>query len=115
LTPISDESANNSVSDAKDPLGTAASSHTAPADLQHLALIIRRDGDQLLVIEPGQTAPFVTSIKEFAERYTGQMLMARKQEETVKDIDSAKPKEPLVFAGLFLSCSNTNVFGPKCY
>ena len=75
-----------------DDLVSATSSsqiHTDTLPNTHqLALILKSDGGRLLLIEPGQTAPVEISIQEFNTRYMGQILIARKKEEAVSDIDN---------------------------
>ena len=56
-----------------------------------LALILSRDGDRLLVIEPNQTEPRTITVKEFASAVSGQFLLVRKQPASLDDIDTKPP------------------------
>lgn len=57
-----------------------------------LALILKSDGERLLVLEPGQQAPQSIALEEFSRRFAGHILLARKQAEEVADPD-ATPKQ----------------------
>ncbi len=50
-----------------------------------IALILRRDDQRLLVIQPGQTEPVAIAQSDFAKQITGDFLMVRKAEESVGD------------------------------
>ncbi len=50
-----------------------------------IALILRRDDQRLLVIQPGQAEPVAISQSDFAKQLTGDFLMVRKAEESVGD------------------------------
>ena len=57
-----------------------------------LALILKSDGDRLLVLEPGQQAPQPVALEAFAQRYDGHVLFARKSPEPVTDPDAIPGK-----------------------
>jgi subfamily B ATP-binding cassette protein HlyB/CyaB len=57
-----------------------------------LALILKSDGERLLVLEPGQQAPQSIALAEFSRRFEGHILFAKKQAEEVADPDEA-PKQ----------------------
>ncbi len=67
-----------------------AQEHVAPEHT--LALILKSDGERLLVIEPGQQAPQPLTLDEFSLRFEGHLLLAKKQPDTITDPDAA-PKE----------------------
>lgn len=54
-----------------------------------VALILKSDGDHLLVIEPGQQEPQLVALDDFASRYDGHVLYARKATEDIEDPDTA--------------------------
>ena len=53
-----------------------------------IALILSRDDQRLLVLQPGQAEPVTVNIEELNQRITGDFLMVRKADETVTDEDS---------------------------
>ncbi len=57
-----------------------------------LALILKSDGDRLLVIEPGQQEPQLIALDDFAGRYDGHVLYARKKSEDIEDSDTVAGK-----------------------
>ena len=50
-----------------------------------IALILRRNDQRLLVLQPNQAEPITVSIEDFTKQITGDFLKARKAEETVAD------------------------------
>ena len=56
------------------------------------ALILKSDGERLLVLESGQQTPQTVSVDDFGSRYAGYVVFARKQAESVED-DMATPKQ----------------------
>ncbi len=58
-----------------------------------LALILKSDGERLLVAEPGQQAPQPVGLEAFSHRHTGYILLAKKQAESIDDPDT----EPRAF------------------
>jgi subfamily B ATP-binding cassette protein HlyB/CyaB len=50
-----------------------------------VALILRRDDNRLLVLQPNQAEPITVGIDDFAQQITGDFLVVRKVEETVAD------------------------------
>lgn len=50
-----------------------------------IALILKRDEQRLLIIQPGQAEPITVSIEDFAQQITGDFLMVRKAEATVAE------------------------------
>jgi len=57
-----------------------------------IALILKSDGDRLLVIEPGQQEAQTLTVEVFSQRYDGHMLFARRETEDVEDADAAPQK-----------------------
>ena len=57
--------------------------HSAPT--YGVALILRRDDNRLLILQPNQTEPITVGIDDFAQQITGDFLVVRKVEETVAD------------------------------
>ncbi len=70
------------------PATSAQTSETGPATYP-IALILKSDGERLLVLEPGQESPRPCTGEEFAHRFEGHVLLARKKLEDVTDPDSA--------------------------
>ena len=56
---------------------------------QTLALILKRDDERLLLLEPSCETPRAVTQEEFARRFSGQVLLARKQYQAVMDTDAA--------------------------
>jgi subfamily B ATP-binding cassette protein HlyB/CyaB len=56
---------------------------------QSFALILKQDGERLLVIEPGQQAPQPLTLDEFSQRFEGHILLAKRQAESLDDQDAA--------------------------
>jgi len=53
-----------------------------------LALILKSDGERLLVIEPGQQAPQPLTLEAFGQRFEGHVLLTKKLAEEVADSDA---------------------------
>ena len=77
------------VEGASNSLDTDLAKLSRPLNTQHIALVLKRDADRLLIVEPGQTSPVEVSIEEFSTSYIGQVLMVRQQDEAVTDIDNS--------------------------
>jgi len=58
------------------------------ASEHRFALILKSDGERLLVIEPGQQTPQPLTLEEFTQRYAGQVLLAKKQADAITDPDT---------------------------
>lgn len=52
------------------------------------ALILKSDGERLLVVAPGQPTPQSLTLDEFSQRFEGHILLAKKQGESLNDQDS---------------------------
>jgi subfamily B ATP-binding cassette protein HlyB/CyaB len=50
-----------------------------------VALVLRRDDNRLLILQPNQAEPITVGIDDFAQQITGDFLVVRKVEETVAD------------------------------
>jgi ATP-binding cassette, subfamily B, bacterial HlyB/CyaB len=50
-----------------------------------VALVLRRDDNRLLILQPNQVEPITVGIDDFAKQITGDFLVVRKVEETVAD------------------------------
>ena len=60
-----------------------------PAPTYGLALVLRRDDNRLLILQPNQAEPITIGFDDFAKQITGDFLVVRKVEETVADDGSA--------------------------
>ena len=78
---IESDNESNPASAADQPAGTQQSTATTHG----IALILRRNHQRLLVLQPSQAAPITVSIEDFTKQITGDFLKARKAEETVAD------------------------------
>lgn len=56
---------------------------------QTLALILKLDDERLVLLEPNCETPRALTQEEFARRFSGQVLLARKNTEVFKDTDAA--------------------------
>lgn len=56
-----------------------------------LALILKRDDERLLLLEPGQPTPQAYPLQEIGQRYEGHVLLAKRQAGRVPEIDE-KPR-----------------------
>ena len=73
-----------SKSESNTPEGTEDQS----APTYGVALVLRRDDNRLLVLQPNQAEPITVGIDDFAKQITGDFLVVRKVEETVADDSS---------------------------
>jgi subfamily B ATP-binding cassette protein HlyB/CyaB len=56
------------------------------ANLAHgIALILKRDNERLLILQPNLTEPITLSIEDFSQQITGDFLMVRKTEDAVSE------------------------------
>ena len=55
------------------------------APIYGVALVLRRDDNRLLILQPNQAEPITVGIDDFAQQITGDFLVVRKVEETVAD------------------------------
>lgn len=87
LKPSSQSETQSPLSDALNPEHStpspSASNQAIPP--YSIALILRRDEQRLLVLQPNQAEPITVNIDDFAKQITGDFLMVRKAEETVAD------------------------------
>jgi len=55
------------------------------APIYGVALVLRRDDNRLLILQPNQAEPITVGIDDFAQQITGDFLVVRKVDETVAD------------------------------
>lgn len=56
------------------------------------ALLIKSDGERVLILEPGEQTPQALPVEEFNRRFAGQVLLVRRKQGRIADPD-ASPKE----------------------
>ena len=70
------------------PASTSAETTSTDLPTHTLALLLKLDGDQALILDPGAQQPRSLSLTEFTARYDGRMLLVKKQAEAVTDEDT---------------------------
>jgi ATP-binding cassette, subfamily B, bacterial HlyB/CyaB len=73
----------NKLSSDQQALPSPSQSHSIPT--HGVVLVLRRDDNRLLILQPNQAEPITVGVDDFVQQITGDFLVVRKVEETVAD------------------------------